>query len=346
MSAEHYAQYGGNPYEQTSHEPAPFAERLDAQDEAVGVVHSNTRFVQHLQPTMPVNYELSNYSGGSNYSGSNHRLSNYGPPGSNILSQEDFLARIEAIRSSIATLTTHVSQIATLHQRSLSSPESASSAELEHKVTQTQILNTQIKDQIKRLELDAAKTPDAGLKRTKDTQVGGLKRGFKRELETYQQEESEYRQRYREQIARQYRIVNPNATDSEVNEAASADWGNEGVFQTALKSNRSSTANSALGAVRARHNEIQRIEATIADLGLLFQQLAEQVEVQEYATVQIEQGATHVVENVDKGNTQLDVANRHARRTRKMKWWCFFIVVLICCILGLVLGLYFGLKHK
>ena len=35
MSAEHYQQYGGNPYEQTSHEPAPFAERLDAQGEAV-----------------------------------------------------------------------------------------------------------------------------------------------------------------------------------------------------------------------------------------------------------------------------------------------------------------------
>lgn len=39
MSAEHYAQYGGNPYEQTPHEPAPFAERVDAPDEAVRVVH-------------------------------------------------------------------------------------------------------------------------------------------------------------------------------------------------------------------------------------------------------------------------------------------------------------------
>ena len=65
--------------------------------------------------------------------------------------------------------------------------------------------------------------------------MGGLKRGFKRELENYQQEESEYRLRYREQIARQYRIVNPDATDSEVNEAANADWGDEGVFQTAVR---------------------------------------------------------------------------------------------------------------
>ena len=188
-------------------------------------------------------HELSNYSQGSNYSGpasgpasnySDPRLSNYGPSGSTVLSQQDFLARIESIRSSIATLTAHISQIATLHQRALSSPDSGSSAELEHKVTQTQILNTQIKDQIKRLELDAGKTPDAGLKRMKDTQVGGLKRGFKNQLENYQQEESEYRQRYREQIARQYRIVNPEATDAEVNEAAIADWGNEGVFQTAV----------------------------------------------------------------------------------------------------------------
>lgn len=35
MSADHYQQYGGNPYEQTSQVPTPLAERPDAQGEAV-----------------------------------------------------------------------------------------------------------------------------------------------------------------------------------------------------------------------------------------------------------------------------------------------------------------------
>lgn len=68
----------------------------------------------------------------------------------------------------------------------------------------------------------------------KERQVATIKAEFERELSNYQKEESIYSQRYREQIARQYRIVNPDATEEEVRNAADADWGNEGVFQTAV----------------------------------------------------------------------------------------------------------------
>lgn len=113
--------------------------------------------------------------------------------------------------------------------------DSTSTSTLESIVTQTQILNTQIRDRIKSLELDAARTPLAGPdNKTKQGQVKALKGGFERELESYRQEERTYQQRYRDQIARQYRIVNPEASEAEVNEARNADWGDEGIFQTAV----------------------------------------------------------------------------------------------------------------
>jgi syntaxin 1B/2/3 len=120
-----------------------------------------------------------------------------------------------------------------LHQRALSSPDSSSSAQLENLVTQTQLKNTQIRDQIKYLELDALKTQD-GTKGVKARQAKQLKSDFEKALKDYQQEEVGYRQRYREQIARQYLIVNPDASAAEVNEASELDWGSEGVFQTAV----------------------------------------------------------------------------------------------------------------
>ena len=98
-------------------------------------------------------------------------------------------------------------------------------------ITQTQVLNTSIKDQIKFLETDAARSKD---NQVKNTQVGQLKTSFTKQLQEYRVEEANYEKRYREQIARQYRIVNPEASESEVQEAANADWGNEGVFQTAV----------------------------------------------------------------------------------------------------------------
>lgn len=100
-------------------------------------------------------------------------------------------------------------------------------------MTQTQLKNTQIRDQIKYLELDAIKTQD-GSKGVKARQAKQLKGEFEKSLKEYQNEEVAYRARYRDQIARQYRIVNPEASEAEVNEASELDWGSEGVFQTAV----------------------------------------------------------------------------------------------------------------
>jgi syntaxin 1B/2/3 len=138
------------------------------------------------------------------------------------------------VKSDIRGLSGNIQEIASLHQRALSSPDSNSSAQLENLVTQTQLKNTQIRDQIKYLEADAAKTQD-GTKSVKVKQAKNLKAEFEKSLKDYQQEEVNYRQRYRDQIARQYRIVNPEASEAEVSEAAELDWGSEGVFQTAVR---------------------------------------------------------------------------------------------------------------
>ncbi|KAI9812874.1 MAG: hypothetical protein M1827_004392 [Pycnora praestabilis] len=323
MSYSGYQQYGGNPYAQE--EPGYSAQN--------GALPPAT----HLEPPAPLNHELSNYSQGSTYSA----------PAPTSITQGDFLARVENARQWINHLTSNVTQIGTYHQAALSNPDSTSSAQLEHTVSQTQILNTQIKDQIKFLEADAQKTPaDAPEKKIKVTQVGKLKRDFEEQLKGYQREEQDYRQRYREQIARQYRIVNPEATEAEVDEARNADWGNEGVFQTALKSNRTGAANSVLGAVRARHNEIQRIEQTLAELGQLFQDMATLVETQEPVVERIDDRGQHTVEQMEAGNKQIDVGIKHAKTRNKLKWWTLLVVVLIVCILALVLGLVFGLRNK
>lgn len=155
------------------------------------------------------------------------------PQSSAILSNQDFLSRVEAAKADIRSLTTQINNIATAHQRTLSSTDSSASAALEALIAQTQVLNTSIKDQIKYLETDAARSGNANS--IKNSQVGQLKTSFRKQLEEYRAEEAQYEKRYREQIARQYRIVNPDATQAEVDEAAQADWGNEGVFQTAVR---------------------------------------------------------------------------------------------------------------
>ncbi|KAF1343725.1 t-SNARE [Delphinella strobiligena] len=369
-SYNQYSGYGGNPYGQDNSAAGGYgaSNPYGSSTENPYGAGQNYGETAALAPP-PVTHQASNYSQAtqdSNYSTSNTQGANaYGThsaqgtaaqtgpahgttatmnqQGPTVLSNSDFLARVEAVKADVRTLTSYIGQIASAHQRTLSSPDGSSSAALESVVTQTQVLNTSIKDQIKFLETDAARS---GRNNIKDSQTGQLKTSFKKQLEEYRNEEAAYERRYREQIARQYRIVNPEATETEVQEAANADWGNEGVFQTALKTNRTATASTVLGAVRARHNDIQQIERTLVELNKLFEDLAEAVIIQEPMVQQAEQHTENVKKDTEAGNAQLDKGIASARRARRMKWWCFWICIIILIIVGLVVGLVVGLNKN
>ena len=112
-----------------------------------------------------------------------------------------------------------------------------------------------------------------------------------------------------------------------------------------LKSNRTGAATSVLGAVRARHNDIQQIERTLLELNQLFEQLAEQVILQEPLVESTEEQTTNVLKDTENANTQLDKGIKSARRARRLKWITLGVVVAIIVILALILGLYFGLRN-
>ncbi|KAI1129090.1 t-SNARE [Nemania abortiva] len=271
---------------------------------------------------------------GYGYGQEQHEMQSYGqqPVAPQTLPQHEFLGRIDFLRNEIGTLTNNVQAIASLHQRSLAEADGAMSGQqLERIVAETQSLNAGIRDQLKFLANDANRTVD-GSRAVKERQVSTIKAQFERELRSYQEEESSFRARYRDQIARQYRIVNPDASEDEVREATEADWGNEGVFQTALRTNRTGQASSVLGAVRARHNELQRIEKTLMELASLFQDLAVLVEQQEVPVVQAEQNAENTTKYMDQGNEQVKKGIISARNARKWKWWCLLITILIIAV--------------
>ena len=185
------------------------------------------------------------YSHDSNQDYQQHELTQFNGQAATtsleILSQSDFLSNVSMIRDDLSILSNDIANIGVLHQRALADTTASTTAGLEDVVTRTRVLNQRIRDHVKQLELDTKRTPSQppnGLRRLKEQQCRAVKRAFEEELRSYQHEEQTYRTRYREQIARQYRIANPGASASEVNEAANADWGDEGVFQTAVSTLR------------------------------------------------------------------------------------------------------------
>jgi syntaxin 1B/2/3 len=108
-----------------------------------------------------------------------------------------------------------------------------------------------------------------------------------------------------------------------------------------LKSNRTGHASSVLGSVRARHNDIQRIEKTLVELAQLFQDIDEQVVVQGNMVQTIEDRTDNVKTDTEAANTQLGKGIASARRARKMKWCLLIFFILVLIIIAIVLAVYF-----
>uniref|UniRef100_L2FRG1 Snare domain containing protein n=1 Tax=Colletotrichum fructicola (strain Nara gc5) TaxID=1213859 RepID=L2FRG1_COLFN len=159
-------------------------------------------------------------------------------------------------------------------------------------------------------------------------QVGRVDRRLKGAIQQYQQVESQFRKRTQDQMARQYRIVRPDADEREVREAVEDAGAGAQIFQQAvMQSGRQQQANAVLSAVQDRQAALQKIEQQMVELAQLFQDMDK---------------AEELVENLDKGNQEIGVAVNTARKTRKKKWWCLGICVLIIAIIAAVVAIYFA----
>lgn len=63
------------------------------------------------------------------------------------------------------------------------------------------------------------------------------------------------------------------------------------------------------------------------------------VEEQDPVIQQAEENAVETVDNIEHGNQEIKKANEHARRARRLKWWCLLIVVIIIIVVALGVGL-------
>lgn len=156
-------------------------------------------------------------------------------------------------------------------------------------------------------------------------QVGRVDRRLKQVIQQYQQIEAAFRKKNQEQMARQYRIVRPDADENEVRQAVEDPNGGAVFSQALMQSSRQGRARAALTAVQDRHAEIQRIEQQMVELAQMFQDMDTLVVQQQAAVAQIEAKGEEVAENLDKGNQEINTAVQTARATRKKKWWCLGI---------------------
>ncbi len=198
---------------------------------------------------------------------------------------------------------------------------------LDNYVAQASDIQYQLKDDIK----DAQRQ---GLRDTnKQAQAENSRQRFLKLIQDYRIIDADYKDENKEQAKRQYMVIQPEATEEEV-EAAITDVGGQQIFsQALLNANRRGEAKTALAEVQARHQELMQLEKTMAELAQLFNDMEEMVVEQQENSEVIDKHVEEAQQDVEQGVGHTNKAVKSARAARRKKLWCWGIVFVIFVII-------------
>ncbi|OTA84797.1 hypothetical protein M434DRAFT_400349 [Hypoxylon sp. CO27-5] len=280
------------------------------------------------------------YGGGYEYGSNNVEMAslpqNPGNYGSG--NATSVLNEVSEINRGIDMIDRNLEQLKMLQQRALDDADASASSntnrQLDALSSETMAHYRSLTERVRKLKSNPESQQKFG------QQVRRVDGRLKDAIRAYQGVESAFRKKTQEQMARQYRIVRPDADEAEVRAAVEDQTGGQ-VFQQALmQSNRRGQAQAVLSAVQDRHAQLKKIEQQMIELAQLFQDMDTLIIQQEEAIANIEQKGEEIVENLDKGNQEVGTAINTARATRRKKWICLGIVVAIIAVVVIIVAVY------
>ncbi|KAL9131713.1 MAG: hypothetical protein Q9175_006699, partial [Cornicularia normoerica] len=329
-----YDQEAGNPYaQQTSN---PYASQPAAQQQAYGGRQQQGGYESPYGQAQTTNSGSSTYPAGAGAAGGGYVGGNdvemtpmngnagaYGAQPSR--DPNAILNECRDIDRGIDSIQRNLERLRFLQQRAIDDPDASqgtqTNRELDSLGSDTMTLYRSFAARIKTIKSQK----ESGDPRNKP-QVGLVDRKLKSAINEYQNVEKDFRYKLSAQMERQYRIVRPDASDQEVQEAIQDTSNNQVFSQALLSQNRRGQSQSALRAVQGRHEAIQKIERQMIELAQLFQDMEAAVVEQEPAIQNTEEKTENTVVNLDQGNQHLGGAVVKARSARRKKWICFWIV--------------------
>jgi syntaxin 1B/2/3 len=254
-------------------------------------------------------------------------------------SMAEFYDEISSIQDGLKQFNENVSRISELHSRSINTADETAgqrnAAELEEIVEDTGALSNTLKRRIKALEREGGSGRDGQIKKQ---QTGLVKTKFLEAIQNYQTVEQQHRQKYKQRIERQYKIVKPDATPEEVRTVVDDDNGGQVFSQALMNTNRYGESKAAYREVQERHRDIQKIERTLTELAQLFNDMSILVEQQDETVDVIQDAAASVEKDAEAGTGHTTKAVSSARAARKKRWICFGLFVILLIIVAIIIA--------
>eukprot|EP00161_Ancyromonas_sigmoides_P008465 TRINITY_DN2119_c2_g1_i1.p1 TRINITY_DN2119_c2_g1~~TRINITY_DN2119_c2_g1_i1.p1 ORF type:complete len:323 (+),score=152.09 TRINITY_DN2119_c2_g1_i1:96-1064(+) len=250
-----------------------------------------------------------------------------------------FFEQVGVVRGELARVRRNVTQVAEEHRRALATVMTdTQAAEHEAKVdalmADTSALSHTVQARLKRMERENetfAASADATPSEVaiRKNLLSTLSRKFVATMSEYQEVQSSYKGKLKERVERQVRIVKPDATPQELEQAVRGDAGS--VFRAEIVHGgaQHSAAKNALLDIQSKNADIKKLEASILELQQLFNDMAVLVEAQGELLDSIEHNVNLAVRHVEKGVEEIQKARKLQKSSRK----------LMCCLVILFIGI-------
>jgi len=251
----------------------------------------------------------------------------------------NYLSKIEILKTSIAMIKHKVENLESLYNKSLDTINDAQLKQISTELnSEMDTIAKNSKDvQYQLLAIDSenkklSKKLEPSDLRIRQTQHVTLTKSFMDTMNKYRDIQTKYQRKYKERMEKQYLIVNPNTSENEI--ARLLESGQLGtVFAQELIENgsKSTEAKAALQDIQERHQEILKIEQTVLELQQLFVDMQVLVKDQGEVINQIECNIQQANENTEQGVEELKTTVVYQKKARKK------LIMLILLILAIVI---------
>ena len=261
-----------------------------------------------------------------------------------------FFAQINDIKEANKRVKTFTVEIEKLHKAALSTADSQESADLSAKIEALMAKVTQMSNKTRRTlqEMDSVtkeliqKYPKgSGNLRMRESNHRQASKAFIDVMKNYQKVQEVYQDKYRAQLQRQYLIVKPRATKSELAELTKDPEAMKvQVFAMSVKEDSKKT----LGQMKNRLQDMQNIEKSILELNQMFLQMQDLIVSQGEIINRVEYNVDQIEDYTAQAAKNMESALDSQKAIQKKKWYIILIVmaifgvVIVCVVLSVVIN--------
>jgi len=256
-----------------------------------------------------------------------------------------FFQQVQEIREHIENIEQNTKRIEALYTASLGAAMedqvTRGNREAENLVFDTNKIATTVKNKLRAMktEIQQYDKEDEENKggvsvegRLRASQHSALSKKFVDIMAEYQDVQAKCKTKFKQRMERQYRIVQPDATQEQVDSALEGNQAGGAIFSAQfLAASQRAEAKKALKDIQERHVEILKLEESLRELHQLFLDMQLLVEAQGQMLNEIEKSVDKAVDYTEKGVSEMKKAVKYQKKSRKKMF------ILICCLIVLVI---------